>query len=58
MTTVPFDITSVKEVKEIGSQTHEINRLLDSGEWVLLSVANGKDEMSYPIYRYSLGRIK
>ncbi|EUD09284.1 TPA: hypothetical protein ACS71B_002170 [Providencia alcalifaciens] len=58
MVTDTFEITSVKEVKEIGSQVHEMNKLLDSGEWVLLSVANGKDEMGYPIHKYSLGKIK
>ncbi|WP_433587085.1 hypothetical protein [Providencia alcalifaciens] len=58
MTTETFEITSVKEVKEIGSQVYEMNKLLDSGEWVLLGVANGNDEMGYPIHRYSLGRIK
>ncbi|WP_169923061.1 hypothetical protein [Xenorhabdus budapestensis] len=55
-----FNITTVKEVAEYtvrGPEQYEMNNLLNSGEWVLLSVAPGVDEDGYPMHKYSLGRI-
>ncbi|ENR5392467.1 hypothetical protein AB7281_16600 [Providencia rettgeri] len=57
MTTETFEINSVKEVKET-YQTYEVNNYLETKEWVLLSTADGKDETGYPMFKYSLGRIK
>ncbi|MDM9281878.1 hypothetical protein QU814_01510 [Providencia rettgeri] len=57
MTTEIFEINSVKEVKET-YQPYEVNNYLETKEWVLLSTADGKDETGYPMFKYSLGRIK
>ncbi|EPJ4280566.1 TPA: hypothetical protein ACPEVW_000767 [Proteus mirabilis] len=56
-----FDFTHVKEITEYtvsGSQAYEMNKLLGSGDWILLGVASGVDEDGYPLHKYSLGRIK
>jgi len=37
------------------SQTALLNELLGKG-WILIGSAHGKDEMGYPLSKYSVGR--
>jgi len=48
-----FQITGVRQVRELSGQS-AVNALLGLG-WVLLGTSHGKDEMNYPIVRYTLG---
>ncbi|HBL6942168.1 TPA: hypothetical protein LSH76_001297 [Morganella morganii] len=41
-----------------GRNSVEMNRKLESGDWILIGVATGQDETGYPITQYSLGRFR
>lgn len=45
----------IVEVRELGG-TEELNALLASGDWVLLSVTPGKGDGTGPAFLYSVGR--
>lgn len=49
------DFTDIKKVIEVYS-THNINKLIEAG-WVIMAVADGKDEYGAPVIKYSLGHI-
>jgi hypothetical protein len=49
------DLTKAKRVLATVSES-EVNKLIDNG-WSLIDIAPGKDEMGYPLMRYSLAWI-
>lgn len=52
-----MDIKDVKQVDTLRDVT-KVNKLLDSGKWILLNVANGtypEDGMAYVIF--TVGRV-
>lgn len=49
------DFTNIKKVIEVHG-THSINKLIEAG-WIVMAVAEGKDEYGAPVVKYSLGHI-
>ncbi|MCU7060789.1 hypothetical protein K7R09_03245 [Serratia ureilytica] len=56
-------IHAVKEIEVIpstwaeGNGPKKVNKLLESGEWILISTVSGTDRYGYPIHEWVLGRI-
>ncbi|OJB05641.1 hypothetical protein [Burkholderia ubonensis] len=51
-----LDLSKAKKVVAALSENYA-NEKIQQG-WVLLATASGKDEMSYPLVKYSLGWFK
>jgi hypothetical protein len=47
-----IDLTKVKQVRVAGD-AYDANKLIEKG-WVMFDSASGKDEMGYPITKYSM----
>jgi len=51
-----IDLTQVKKVV-IARDAQDANELIEKG-WVMIETASGKDEMQYPITRYTMAWLK
>lgn len=52
-----MDLTLVKEVRET-TDAAEANKLLELGNWILLSSITGREPDETPYTLFALGRIK
>ncbi|HID9654544.1 hypothetical protein [Serratia marcescens] len=58
MTQQAFDYSVYREIKTIVGLRNdsEVNKLLDTNRWDIISVSNGVDESNYPITSIVLGK--
>lgn len=58
MTQQAFDYSVYREIKTfVGLRNDsEVNKLLDTNRWDIISVSNGVDESNYPITSIVLGK--
>lgn len=47
-----IDLTKVKKV-QVAHDAYDANKLIEKG-WVMIETAAGKDEMEYPITRFTM----
>lgn len=50
-----IDLTKVKKV-QVAQDAYDANKLIEKG-WVMIETAAGKDEMGYPITRFTMAWI-